>query len=169
MRARARVYPPYHACFLFAFLLSFVSAVFARGSARPILMTVCIPHTHPHRHLSHMFFFLFCCCRAHHAHPAIVPRRRPSPHMPHTLPSTYAPPSLVPSSLPLPLSPSHLMSSTTPRPAAHAYQYVHHPLREYVCYDPPLTTWLWTFGGAARPSVSSSSYFFLLVVARSVA
>ena len=166
MRARARVYPPYHACFLFAFLLSFVSAVFARGSARPILMTVCIPHTHPHRHLSHMFFF-----------PLLLLPRASCPPCYRTAPPPLAVYATHSTPLRMPLRPSSpLPSPSLSRPRTLCPPRPHDPpptpismyLTHAVCYDPPLTTWLWTFGGAARPSVSSS-YCFLLVVARSVA
>ena len=160
MRARARVYPPYHACFLFAFLLSFVSAVFARGSARPILMTVCIPHTHPHRHLSHMFFFLFCCCRAHHAHPAIVPRRRPlAVYATHSTPLRMP---LRPSS-PLP-SPSLSRPRTLCPPRPHdppstpISMYITHSASTYVTTRPSRPG----FGPLAAPRVLLS--LLLLIV-----
>ena len=162
MRARARVYPPYHACFLFAFLLSFVSAVFARGSARPILMTVCIPHTHPHRHLSHMFFFSSSAAAAR-IMPTLLSYRAAAPRrICHTLyplrmllrplfPSSSPPPSLL-----LQLPPPQLMSSTTPRPAVHAYQYVSHPRRMLRPAPHDLALDLW------RRRASFCLFFFLL-------
>ena len=123
-------------------------------------------HPSPSPPIAYVFFPLLLLPRA-----SCPPCYRTAPP-PLAVYATHSTPLRMPlrPSSPLP-SPSLSRPRTLcpPRPHDPPSTPISMYLTHAVCYDPPLTTWLWTFGGAARPSVSSSSYCFLLVVARSVA
>lgn len=154
-RARARVFLSSCLFSLFSFHLSY--RLFWRVA--PLVHSYdCLHPAHPSPSPPIAYVFFSSSAAAARIMPTLLSYRAAAPrricHTLHT--STYAPPSLVPSSLPLPLSPSHLMSSTTPRPAVHAYQYVSHPRRMLRPAPHDLALDLW------RRRASFCLFFFLL-------